>query len=161
MADKLKMSYVLRKDINDQSSTYNRWFAYVDNAGLLTTRGLAEYLVNIGVELDRAELEKIIVRIAQAIPQVVAQGYSVKVAGLGVFYATIQNQNGGAESPAKFNVTENIKGVRFRFKPDSTDLDNLTSKSFGKKVSLGNGSFVTTKGNKAPKYPLAAWPLEP
>jgi hypothetical protein len=157
MADRLIMSYYLRKDNNSESSTYNRWYAFVDRAGLISTRGLAEYLVNIGVKLDRSELESIIVRLAQAIPEIVAQGYSVKVEGLGVFSAFIANQKGGAPDPSKFNIQEHVKGVRFRFRPDSSDLDNLTSKTFGKHVSLGNGSYVLEKGSKAPKYPLAAY----
>ena len=155
------MSYYLRQDKNDQSPTHSRWFAYVDRMGLLTTRGLAEYLISLGVELDRSQLEKIIIQIARAIPQIVAQGYSVKIAGLGVFSAYIANQKGGAESPAKFNVAENIKGVRFRFRPDSSDLDNLTSKAYGKHVSLGNGTYVLEKGNKAPKYPISAYKPQP
>ena len=44
----------------------------------------------------------------------------------------------------------------FRFRPDSTDLDNLTSKAFGRKVSFGKGYYQTETGNKAPKIPLAA-----
>ena len=161
MADRLIMSYYLRKDNNSESSTYNRWYAFVDRAGLISTRGLAEYLVNIGVKLDRSELESIIVRLAQAIPEIVAQGYSVKVEGLGVFSAFIANQKGGAPDPSKFSIQEHVKGVRFRFRPDSSDLDNLTSKTFGKHVSLGNGSYVLEKGNKAPKYPLAAYQPQP
>ena len=87
--------------------------------------------------------------------------YSVKVEGLGVFSAFIANQKGGAPDPSKFNIQEHVKGVRFRFRPDSSDLDNLTSKTFGKHVSLGNGSYVLEKGNKAPKYPLAAYQPQP
>ena len=41
MADRLIMSYYLRKDNNSESSTYNRWYAFVDRAGLISTRGLA------------------------------------------------------------------------------------------------------------------------
>ena len=161
MADKLIMSYILRKNINDQSPVYNRWFAYVNRTGNITTRGLAEYLIKLGVQLDRSTLEAIIVRLGQAIPEIVAQGDSVKVEGLGVFSAFIANQKGGAPDPSKFNIQEHVKGVRFRFRPDSSDLDNLTSKTFGKHVSLGNGSYVLEKGNKAPKYPLAAYQPQP
>ena len=161
MADKLIMSYILRKNINDQSPVYNRWFAYVNRTGNITTRGLAEYLIKLGVQLDRSTLEAIIVRLGQAIPEIVAQGYGVKIAGLGTFSASILNSKGGAESVKKFSVNENVKGVRFRFRPDSSDLDNLTSKTFGKHVSLGNGSYVLEKGNKAPKYPLAAYQPQP
>ena len=69
---------------------------------------------------------------------------------------TIANEKGGAETPAEFNVAQNIKGVRFRFKADSTDLDDLTTKAFGKKVSFGDGYYQEQSGPKAPRIPLVA-----
>ena len=150
------MSYVLRKFKNIRSSANNRWFAYVNKTGNITTRGLAEYLIQLGVMLDRSDLEKVIVKLSQAIPAIVAQGYGVKIEGLGIFYPSIANEKGGAETPADFNVAQNIKGVRFNFRPDSTDLDNLTTKAFGKKVSFGNGYYQEQSGKKAPMIPLAA-----
>ena len=125
MADRLIMSYYLRKDNNSESSTYNRWYAFVDRAGLISTRGLAEYLVNIGVKLDRSELESIIVRLAQAIPEIVAQGYSVKVEGLGVFSAFIANQKGGAPDPSKFNIQEHVKLPSRQLRPGQPHLQDV------------------------------------
>lgn len=153
----LKMGYYLRKTTNPTSKVFNRWFAYVDSMGNLTTRGLAEYLIKLGVtNLDRSELEKIIVKMSQAIPEIVAQGYGVKLAGLGIFYASIKNKKGGAASPQDFKVNTNIKGVRFGFRPSSSDLDDLTVKAFGKHVTFGNGYYVEETGPKAPRIPLAA-----
>ena len=52
--------------------------------------------------------------------------------------------------------------MRFRFTPDSTDLDDMTTKAFGKKVTFGNGYYQEQTGPKAPKIPLAAAePAEP
>ena len=150
------MSYVLRKFKNARSSANNRWFAYVNKTGNITIRGLAEFLVEVGVGLDRADVEKIITKMAQVIPAIVAQGYGVKIAGLGIFYPTIANVKGGAESVAEFSISQNIKGVRFKFRPDSSDLDDLTTKSFGKKVSFGNGYYQEQSGAKAPMIPLVA-----
>ena len=80
----------------------------------------------------------------------------MKLNGLGIFYPTIANKKGGVASVEDFSVTKNIKGVRFRFKPDSTDLDDLTTKAFGKKVTFGNGYYQEQSGNKAPMIPLVA-----
>ena len=57
-------------------------------------------------------------------------------------------------TPPRHKETEAV--TDFRFRPDSTDLDNLTSKAFGRKVSFGKGYYQTETGNKAPKIPLAA-----
>ena len=160
MAETLIMNYILRKVKNQRSSVYGRWFAYVDKMGNITTRGLAEYLIRLGVSLDRSDLEKIIVKLAQAIPEIVAQGYGLKIPGLGTFYATIKNTKGGAENPSKFSLASNVSGVHFRFRPDGSDLDDLTSKAFGKRCTFGNGVYVTEKGAKAPRYPIAGYEEE-
>lgn len=151
--DSFVMGYIVKQNKNAKSPVVGRWFAYCDRLGNITTRGLAEYLISLGVTLDRSDVEKVLIKMAQAIPGIVAQGYGVKLAGLGIFYPTIANHKGGAESVEDFTVQENIEGVRFKFRPDSSDLDNLTSKAFGKKVRFGNG-YWTSGGKNAPKYPL-------
>jgi hypothetical protein len=85
----------------------------------------------------------------------------VKLEGLGIFYASIKNKKGGAASVEEFKVGSNIKGVRFGFRPSSTDLDDLTVKAFGKHVTFGNGYYVESTGKKAPRIPLAAAGDEP
>ena len=152
----LIMSYVLKKFKNARSSANNRWFAYVNKAGTLSTRGLAQHMIEHGLISNRAEVEAILVKLSECIPELVAQGYGVKLDGIGIFYPTIANVKGGAESVYDFNLTQNVKGVHFRFRPDSTDLDDLTTKAFGKKVTFGNGYYQEQSGKKAPMIPLAA-----
>ena len=156
------MSYVLRKFKNARSAANNRWFAYVNRTGTLSTRGLAQHMIEHGLISNRAEVEAILIKLSECIPELVAQGYGVKLDGIGIFYPVIANVKGGAETPADFNVALNIKGVRFRFTPDSTNLDDMTTKAFGKKVTFGNGYYQEQTGHKAPKIPLAAAePAEP
>ena len=152
----LIMSYVLRKFKNARSSANNRWFAYVNKAGTLSTRGLAQHMIEHGMIGNRAEVQAMLTKLSECIPELVAQGYGVKLDGIGIFYPTIANVKGGAESPAEFNLSTNVKGVRFKFRPDSTDLDDLTTKAFGKKVSFGNGYYQEQSGAKAPMIPLVA-----
>ncbi len=155
MANSLIMSYVLRKFKNARSSANNRWFAYVNRTGILSTRGLANHMIEHGMT-SKADVLAMLAKRSECIPELVAQGYSVKLDGIGIFYPVIANTKGGAETVADFTVSQNIKGVRFRFKPDSTDLDDLTTKAFGKKVTFGNGFYQEQSGAKAPKIPLAA-----
>ena len=152
----LTMGYVLHKVKNDQSPVYNRWFARVDRPGTLSTRGLAQHMIEHGLVGNRADVESMLSKLSECIPELVAQGYGVKLDGIGIFYPTIKNRKGGAASVTEFTISENVEGVRFRFRPDSTDLDDLTAKAFGKKVSFGNGYYQTESGKKAPKIPLAA-----
>ena len=41
----LIMGYILRKNKNAKSAAFNKWYAYVDNKGVLSTRGLAHHMV--------------------------------------------------------------------------------------------------------------------
>jgi len=118
-------------------------------------------MIEHGMLASRGDVESFLVKLSECIPELVSQGYGVKLNGLGIFYPTIANKKGGVASVEDFSVTKNIKGVRFRFKPDSSDLDDLTTKAFGKKVSFGNGYYQTETGPKAPKIPLAAAGDEP
>ena len=152
----LIMSYVLKKFKNARSSANNRWFAYVNKTGTLSTRGLAQHMIEHGLISNRAEVEAILTKLSECIPELVAQGYGVKLEGIGIFYPTIANVKGGAETVADFTISQNIKGVHFRFRPDSTNLDDLTTKAFGKKVTFGNGFYKEQSGAKAPMIPLAA-----
>ena len=54
------MSYVLRKFKNSRSSVNNRWFAYVNRQGTLSTRGLAQHMIEHGLVGNRAEVESIL-----------------------------------------------------------------------------------------------------
>ena len=152
----LTMGYVLKQVKNVKSPVKDRWFAHVDRQGTLSTRGLAQHMIEHGLVGNRAEVESILIKLSECIPELVGQGYGVKLDSIGIFYPSIANKKGGAESVADFSVTQNIEGVRFRFRPDSTNLDDLTTKSFGKQVSFGNGYYQEESGKKAPKIPLAA-----
>lgn len=152
----LRLPYVLKQFQNVKSSVNKRWFAYVKSQGCLSTRGLADHMVNHGMFSNKGELLKMLSALSECIPELVAQGYSIKLDGLGIFYATIANAKGGADSVEDFDIQKNVAGVRFGFKPDSTDLDNLTYKAFKAHVSFGNGYYQTATGPKAPMIPLAA-----
>ena len=152
----LIMSYVLKKMQNVKSPVNNRWFAHVNRQGTLTTRGLADHMIEHGLVGNRGDVVAMLAKLSECIPELVAQGYGVKLDGIGIFYPTIANKKGGADSVEDFSVTKNVDGIRFRFTPDSTNLDDMTSKAFGKRVTLGNGYYQTETGNKAPKIPLAA-----
>ena len=119
MANSLIMSYVLKKFQNVKSPVNNRWFAYVNSNGILSTRGLANHMVDHGMT-NKSDVLAMLSKLSECIPELVAQGYSVKLDGIGIFYPVIANAKGGADSVEDFSVTKNIAGVRFRFKPDST-----------------------------------------
>ena len=65
----LIMSYVLRKFKNARSSANNRWFAYVNKAGTLSTRGLAQHMIEHGMIGNRAEVQAMLTKLSECIPE--------------------------------------------------------------------------------------------
>ena len=100
----------------------------------LTTRGLAAHLKEHNCMVGRDAIQAVLVKLSECIPELVAQGVGVKLDGLGIFYPTIRNKKGGATEEqmldSEFNPTSIVEGVHVRFLPESSTLDNLTSRQF-------------------------------
>ena len=79
------MGYILRKVTNPTSRVVNRWFAWVDNQGTLSTRALANHMIEHGMVANRAEVLAMLSKLAECITELVAQGYGVKLDGIGIF----------------------------------------------------------------------------
>ena len=132
--NKISMGINYRKKTNSRMTGSGNYFAEVDRRETLTTRGLAEHLKTHGCLAGLDALQAVLVKISQCVPELVAQGIGVKLDGLGIFYPTIKNKKGGATEAQMldkdFNPTSLIEGVHVRFSPESSDLDNITSKQF-------------------------------
>ena len=132
--NKISMGINYRKKTNSRMTGSGNYFAEVDRRETLTTRGLAEHLKEHGCLAGLDAIQAVLVKISQCVPELVAQGIGVKLDGLGIFYPTIKNRKGGATETQMldkdYNPTSLIEGVHVRFSPESTDLDNLTSKQF-------------------------------
>ncbi len=84
--------------------------------------------------VGRDAIVAVLVKLSECVPELVAQGVGVKLDGLGIFYPTIENKKGGASETqmldSEFDPTSIIKGVHVRFLPESSELDNITSRQF-------------------------------
>ena len=67
----------------------------------------------------------------------------VKVDGLGTFYVTIANKEGGEKDITKFNISNIAQGLRLRFLPDASQEENLSSKEFLKKAKFVDVATLT------------------
>ena len=94
---------------------------------------------------SRDVVEGILKQLQVCIPEKVCQGYGVELQGIGIFYPTAKGVKGGCEGPTAFNnVKEWCDGIRIRFTPDQTKLDNLCQKEFKKHCSLAMKDCVKT-----------------
>ena len=145
--NKIEMTVNYRKNKNTKSEAYGKYYAEVAKSKTLTTRGLAELISQHNSGVGRADVQAVIVKLSEMIPQLVAQGQRVKLDGLGTFYPTIATVEGGAtEAQMKdkeFNPTSIIEGVRLRFRPTGDEMDNHTSKQYlTRSVSVSSANII-------------------
>ena len=132
--NKISMAINYRKNKSTRLSSGGKYYAEVDRQKTLSTRGLAQHLKDHNCMVGRDAIMAVLIKLSECVPELVAQGVGVKLDGLGIFYPSVLNEKGGATEEEMldktFNPTSIIKGIRLRFTPDSSELDNLTSKQF-------------------------------
>ena len=128
----IQMPLCLRKNINEKSSAYGKYYVEVDNAETLTTEGLVQHIRNHNCAVGEEAIAAVLKKLGECVPELVAQGQPVKIDGLGIFRATASSA-GADEADAKrkdFQLASLLKGIRMRFLPQSDSFKNLTSKRF-------------------------------
>ena len=144
MADNKTVLYVdLVKNSNEKSDNFGRYYGRAVHTQTLSTRALAKHIADHNSVYGRDVIEGVLMKFSECIPELVSQGIGVKLDGLGIFYPTLQNKPSGVATPADFNAGTDIVGVHVRFRPDGTDLDNLTYKAFKEKTQLRSRNVVT------------------
>lgn len=141
----------LRQNKNVKSTGYNKWYAEVVLRDGYTQRGFINHIMQHIPGVTRAQVESVLQSVAQCLPELVGQGVSVKLDGIGVFFPTLNcskklDKQGHVVKSYTFtkdqiveqtpSPQEAVRGVRFRFRPDSSKLDNLTSKAMKDKTYL-------------------------
>ena len=136
---------VLRQNKNEDSKAYGKWYAELMDRESISTRALAMHITGHGSPYTEDVIMGVLSALSRCIPEIISEGTGVKIDGLGQFYPSLETT--GADSPSKFSIQENVKGVHIRFLPDSSKLDNVTSREFRDKCSLHIWGMVTTTGS--------------
>ena len=136
---------VLRQNKNEDSKAYGKWYAELMDHECITTRALARHISGHGSPYTEDMIIGVLAALSRCIPELVSEGTGVKLDGLGQFYPSLEST--GSETPGQFSIQENVKGVHMRFLPDSSKLDNITSREFRDKCSLNIWGTVSTTGS--------------
>lgn len=144
---KQKLSIGLRKNINSKSNGFNKYYGYVVQREGLTQRGFIKHLTSHIPGITESMTAAVLETMVKCLPELIAQGVSVKLDGIGIFYPTIRNPRLGITldkmkegAPSAASV---VDGLRIRFRPDSTKLDNLTSKALRDKTAITLAGIYT------------------
>ncbi len=132
--NKIEMKYDLRQLNNENNNAHLLWFPRAVRHSTLNLRGLSAHIAGHGSIYTNDVVVGVLTKFKDCLVELVSQGTAVKLDGLGIFYPSIDNVKGGATEAqmkdSNFNPMSIIDGVHLRFTPNSSALDNLTSKNF-------------------------------
>ena len=137
--NQIVMPINIRQNKNALSKIYGHYFAEVAQRTALSTYGLAKHISGHASLVDENTLRLVLGQLAQCMVELISQGQSVKLDGLGTFRPTVQNIPGGAgtlEEAQQMGAAGLVKGVHIRFYPEGADLRDITYKQLKKKCSL-------------------------
>ena len=129
--------YVLKKNTNEKSDNFGRWFAQVKSLETLGLRKMAEHIAEHGSLYTSDVVFGVLEKFRKCCIEQLLNSRKVKIEGLGTFYTTCENKKGGAESKEKF-VTQDIKALHIRFLPEQTAEMDISSRQFIKRAEFIN-----------------------
>lgn len=137
----------LCRNNNESSTKYGRIYARTPRRKTLSTRGLAKHVTEHGSICTYETMMLVLNQLSICIPELLSQGLSVELDGLGTFTPTISSDVAAkdVETAIAKGPDACVKGVHMRFIPNNTDLLALTSKVMKTKCSLVFQDFVDVK----------------
>ena len=146
--EKIAMGINLRQNKNSNTSAYGKYYPEVDQQKTLSLRGFAKHLTDHGSRWGRDEVEGVLMKITECLPELVAQGVPVQLGNLGTVYPTaeVAKDGGVRDIPDMDGLNPNdiVKAIHIRFLPDATKLDNLCGPQFKDRCTLELRNIVDT-----------------
>ena len=147
-----KVFYLLKQNKVKNSKVNGKWFARQKTLETLNTRKLANHISEHGSIYTPDVVFGVLEKFRSCLLEMLLNSKRVKIDGLGIFFTTLENSEGGAESKDKFLPQRNLKGLHIRFLPDSSTETDISSREFIKKAEFVNaetfaGSLEDESGN--------------
>ena len=133
-----KIFYELKQNNNEDSKVFGKWFAYGKTVETLNTRKLANHISEHGSIYTPDVVFGVLEKFRSCLLEMLLNSKRVKIDGLGIFFTTLENTEGGAESKDKFLPQKNLKGLHIRFLPDSSTETDISSREFIKRAEFVN-----------------------
>lgn len=125
----------LRQNKNSKSLAFGKYYAEVDRQKTLNIRGFAEHMISHGCVYDRGDIESILVKVTECLPELVAQGIPIQLGELGIFYPSIQSR-GINQVTAGLDPRDVVHAVHLRFLPNASKLGDLSGPAFKDRCTL-------------------------
>ena len=133
-----KIFYLLKQNNAKGSSVMGKWFARQKTVETLNTRKLANHIAEHGSIYTPDVVFGVLEKFRSCLLEMLLNSKRVKIDGLGIFFTTLENTEGGAAKKEDFMPQRNLKGLHIRFLPDSTTETDISSREFIKKAEFVN-----------------------
>ena len=138
-----KIFYELKQNKNQKSSIFGKWFAHSKTVETMNTRKLSQHISEHGSIYTPDVVFGVLEKFRSCLVEMLLESKRVKIDGLGTFFTTIENNEGGAEKKEDFNVSKNLKALHIRFMPEGEQIMNISSREFLKKAEFVNIDALT------------------
>ena len=133
-----KIFYLLKQNNVKGSSVKGKWFARQKTVETLNTRKMANHIAEHGSIYTPDVVFGVLEKFRSCLLEMLLNSKRVKIDGLGIFFTTLENTQGGAAKKEDFLPQRNLKGLHIRFLPDSTTETDISSREFIKKAEFVN-----------------------
>ena len=146
-----KIFYELRQNKNEKSKIFGKWFAHSKSVETMNTRKLAQHISEHGSIYTPDVVFGVLEKFRSCLVEMLLESKRVKIDGLGTFFTTIENTEGGASKKDDFSVGKNLKALHIRFMPEGEQELNISSREFIKKAEFVNvDSLKPEKADETP-----------
>ena len=119
------------------------YYAKAVSLETLSQRDMAKHISSHGSPYTVDVVMGVLEAYRNCLVEQLLESKKVKIEGLGTFYVTIANKEGGEKDLTKFNISTIAQGLRLRFLPDASQEENLSSKEFLKKAKFVDVATLT------------------
>ena len=124
----------IRKNDNALSEAYGRYYPKAVEKQTISLRGLCNHMAEHNSIYGRDIIQGVLMKMSGCIVELLSQGNPVKIDGLGTFVPTVESEKSGISKAdliaGKWNPQTYVKAIHIRFRPENTNDDKITSRSF-------------------------------
>lgn len=131
------------KNNNSKLKSYGRTYGRVKTGRTLNTRKVAEHIAGHGSIYTLDIIEGVLAKLEHCLPELLKQGYQVKLEGLGTFYLSAKTI--GEENAEDFTLN-NVKHLGIKFLPEQSEWSGWKAAAARTGAELVLTNYVVLEG---------------
>ena len=132
-----------KTQLNPDFETNSAYYAKAVALETLSLRDMAKHITSHGSPYTVDVVMGVLEVFRSCLIEQLLESKKIKVDGLGIFYVTIANKEGGIKDLKDFSINAIATGLRLRFLPESTAEESISSKDFLKKAKFVDVATLT------------------